>query len=189
MLHRLCPTCDERNVAAAFFCRRCSAAISHVEPTLEAGPVPAHSPAVPVAAAVGHVSSDKTSCQSCGLEQAPADRCIRCDVELTPDSIWFATWPWGEETRVPTTLQIGRESSPEWLCRRFVQSGFENLSRRHAVLVVAGPSATVTDMGSSNGTYVNGVAVEPNTARALETGDELRFGTRMRVILVRRAAQ
>jgi hypothetical protein len=52
-----------------------------------------------------------------------------------------------------------------------------SVSRAHAVLETAGVEPAVRDLGSTNGTFVNGERVE---TKALRDGDELRFGnTRM----------
>ena len=48
------------------------------------------------------------------------------------------------------------------------------ISRRHAVVRLSGPRPVVEDLGSTNGTFVNGEQItEP---RELEIGDEVRFG-------------
>jgi FHA domain/Protein of unknown function (DUF3662) len=53
-----------------------------------------------------------------------------------------------------------------------------SVSRAHAVVEVDGGEAVVRDLGSRNGTFLNGRRVE---SEALRDGDELRFGnTRMR---------
>ena len=58
--------------------------------------------------------------------------------------------------------------------------GTPDSSRRHARLVVAGPSITIEDLGSKNGTYVRGERVEGRVA--VHDGDEIVFG-RTRAIL------
>ena len=56
-----------------------------------------------------------------------------------------------------------------------------NASRRHATINVSGTEYTVTDNGSSNGTFLNGVRVPPNSPQPLRAGDELQVGmTRFR---------
>lgn len=56
-----------------------------------------------------------------------------------------------------------------------------NASRRHATLQVAGGQATVTDNGSSNGTFVNGVRIPAQSPHPLNPGDEVQIGmTRFR---------
>ena len=53
-----------------------------------------------------------------------------------------------------------------------------SVSRTHAVVEVDGIEPVVRDLGSTNGTFINGERIE---ARALQDGDELMFGnTRMR---------
>jgi hypothetical protein len=52
-----------------------------------------------------------------------------------------------------------------------------SVSRAHAIVETTGLEPTVRDLGSTNGTYVNGERIE---SKALRDGDELRFGnTRM----------
>ena len=49
-------------------------------------------------------------------------------------------------------------------------------SGRHADLLVEDESFTVTDIGSTNGTLVNGVKLEPNAPKQIQPGDEITFG-------------
>ena len=67
-----------------------------------------------------------------------------------------------------TPLVIGR--LPE--CA--VVLGDPNVSRRHAEVRRAGDAVVVTDLGSTNGTKVNGARV---TERVLEDGDDITVGT------------
>lgn len=50
----------------------------------------------------------------------------------------------------------------------------QSLSRHHAELVRSGDSVTLTDVGSTNGTYVNGVKLVSTTV--LQPGDTVQFG-------------
>ncbi len=52
------------------------------------------------------------------------------------------------------------------------------MSRRHATIWVEGSRCFVRDLGSSNGTYVNGVPVPKRTAEGVElrSGDLVQFG-------------
>ena len=67
----------------------------------------------------------------------------------------------------PTTRAIGRDSSC-WL-------PLENtsVSRRHALLSRRGAACRIRDLGSTNGTLVNGV---PVTVADLRPGDDVRVG-------------
>ena len=61
-----------------------------------------------------------------------------------------------------TALDIGRDAGNPVPCRSDT-----NASRRHATMQFNGGQATVTDNGSSNGTFVNGVRIaEPDSAAA-----------------------
>ena len=61
---------------------------------------------------------------------------------------------------------------------------FDNLSRMHAQLENSAGDLTVTDLGSTNGTFVNGERVTPGQRHPLAPGDELRLA-RDRVIDLR----
>jgi hypothetical protein len=50
------------------------------------------------------------------------------------------------------------------------------VSRLHAVLRSEGEQVFVMDLGSSNGTYLNGVRLQPNTNQVLNHGDILSLG-------------
>lgn len=52
----------------------------------------------------------------------------------------------------------------------------EQISRRHAVINWDGQRCSVTDLASSNGTFVNGNRVPPHTPYPLHSGDRLRLG-------------
>lgn len=53
----------------------------------------------------------------------------------------------------------------------------DSVSRKHAELRAEGQGAhVVTDLGSSNGTFVNGEALAPNLPKRLRDGDKVRFG-------------
>lgn len=71
------------------------------------------------------------------------------------------------------TARIGRSEESEIVLLD------PSVSRAHAVVEVAGGNVHVRDLGSTNGTFLNGRRVE---SERLREGDELRFGnTRMRV--------
>jgi pSer/pThr/pTyr-binding forkhead associated (FHA) protein len=57
-------------------------------------------------------------------------------------------------------------------------------SGRHADLVVEEGMFTITDVGSTNGTLVNGVKLEPQVARQVQPGDEITIGQTVFVIEV-----
>ncbi len=56
------------------------------------------------------------------------------------------------------------------------------ISRRHARITVAGSRATIEDLGSKNGTYVDGQRVDGS--RELRDGNEIRLSRELLVVLV-----
>ena len=52
----------------------------------------------------------------------------------------------------------------------------ESVSRRHAELVRGGAGFQVTDLGSANGTHLNGEPLAPNEPAPLQSGDSIQFG-------------
>ncbi len=54
--------------------------------------------------------------------------------------------------------------------------GHPAVSRRHARIVTRGGIRAIEDLGSSNGTFVNGIALEPGVPRSLSPTDFIRIG-------------
>ena len=52
----------------------------------------------------------------------------------------------------------------------------DTISRIHARFTKEGESINVTDLNSTNGTFKNGLRLEPNETITIEPGDEIRFG-------------
>jgi pSer/pThr/pTyr-binding forkhead associated (FHA) protein len=76
-------------------------------------------------------------------------------------------------------LVIGREGAD-------VNVDDQEASRRHAVVRPAGGGAEIEDLGSLNGTFVNGARIDGPTA--LSTGDEVRIGSTVLVVELPAAA-
>lgn len=52
----------------------------------------------------------------------------------------------------------------------------QSLSRRHVKFSREGSKICMTDLNSTNGTFLNGLRLEPNMSEILEPGDEIRLG-------------
>jgi pSer/pThr/pTyr-binding forkhead associated (FHA) protein len=74
----------------------------------------------------------------------------------------------GAQHPVDGAVTIGRDE------RADLQLPDKAISRRHAALRIEGETAVVEDLGSRNGTYVNGEPVED--PRRLREGDSLQLG-------------
>jgi NADPH-dependent 2,4-dienoyl-CoA reductase/sulfur reductase-like enzyme/pSer/pThr/pTyr-binding forkhead associated (FHA) protein len=77
-----------------------------------------------------------------------------------------------EETLLSQTkvMTIGRQPGAYQLIDN------DSVSRRHAEISYANGQYLLRDVGSSNGTFVNDVRLEPGTVYILKPGDQLRFG-------------
>jgi DNA-binding winged helix-turn-helix (wHTH) protein len=81
-------------------------------------------------------------------------------------------WLLGDSWRLPLRsgeIVLGREGDG------VVPLPSSSVSRRHAAIVMDGRSATVTDLGSKNGTFVDDVRAD--AATALRDGAQVRLGT------------
>ncbi len=56
---------------------------------------------------------------------------------------------------------------------------WDGVSRHHAQLDIASGRMTLTDLGSTNGTYVSGRQLAPNVAQPVALADTVRFGKRV----------
>ena len=74
----------------------------------------------------------------------------------------------GRQVAVTGPIEIGRDASAD------VSLGDEQASRHHARVSGQGDAVQVEDLGSTNGTYVNGQPIEG--PRALRPGDQVRVG-------------
>jgi len=65
-------------------------------------------------------------------------------------------------------------------------NGYEKgVSRLHASITIDGNHVTITDLGSANGTRVNGNRLAPNQSQAIVHGDLLTFGKLQTQVLIR----
>jgi hypothetical protein len=116
-------------------------------------------------ARVGMRSRENIPLGAIEIERAlpvPERFCLRTLVGVPPDAVY----PLGR------TARIGRNEESE------IVLNDPSVSRAHAVIEIGRGGANVRDLGSTNGTFVNGRRIE---SQSLREGDELRFGnTRLR---------
>lgn len=59
-----------------------------------------------------------------------------------------------------------------------LDGGYDSgVSRRHAIISLDGVAYVLEDLGSANGTFVNGHRLGPQAPVAIKHGDEIKFGT------------
>jgi len=179
MMRRVCPTCRVINELSAFYCTKCGVPIGSIEPTESEPADLLQANGTVQQSAVNAVPSDPgtVQCPGCRLSQTASELCAKCGIPLPRTMVWIVTWPWNEDTQITSTLAVGRDSSPDWLKQRFGQLNLDVLSREHARIDIQGEQVTVTDLGSTNGTFVNGTRLQARNATTLCSGDVLRFSS------------
>ena len=84
------------------------------------------------------------------------------------------------QIRVGEVISIGRSDTNQGVAPE-VDLGEhgghgKGVSRKHAVIITKDDSITIKDLGSTNGTRLNGFKLNPNQPYRLRHGDELTFG-------------
>jgi hypothetical protein len=112
-------------------------------------------------------------CPSCGAKnESDALMCIECMEDISAVSPVEETYLVLEGNGFSIEVQpedvVGREGKgSEYL------SAFRTVSRKHAKFHLEGNSWLVEDIGSLNGTYINGKKIEPLVKHKIEDGQEI----------------
>lgn len=162
-----------------------------------APPAPAPSPAVvtipaqqappaapPVAApVVAEPVAVGPTCSNCGRVNKPRARfCAGCGTPLgaVPAARLVVTSPRGrwEQKLDRSSVRIGRRDPRQNHYPEVDLAEHDRgiASRNHAIIARDGDHYTLTDLGSTNGTVLNGVRLPPHQARRLHSGDRVKIG-------------
>ena len=100
------------------------------------------------------------------------------DVDMVPAASCALVFPWG---RVPVTgqLDVGREAGFSPISGQL--GSFATVSRRHAVVGAVQGRWLVRDLGSTNGTWLNGERLAEGESRAIGNGDRVGFSRSLQV--------
>lgn len=167
---RTCPQCGHANLPAARQCSKCGAELDISD--LFAKPKPS-APPIPTLK-TDEVRASRTA----DAERLPAGAQLRLEIVGAASAVTI-------DPAVEST--IGRRdpisnSAPEVDLTSFAAYRM-GISRRHAAVRVTDGVAELLDLGSSNGTFVNGQRLTPHQPRALRNGDEIVLG-RMQLRIV-----
>jgi hypothetical protein len=133
--------------------------------------------------------TQRLTCSTCGHDNTPEKKfCIQCGAPLPApelDDATLITSGWqltiangpnaGQSFPLGDRVRLGRAEGNE------IRLADRQVSRHHAVVERIGHGYLITDQGSSNGTYVNGVRISQPTA--LRSGDAITIGDTQFTIL------
>jgi hypothetical protein len=169
----ICPNCHNKEIEGALFCSECGAQL------------------------VNEDSSDTHAFINNELDteilngQAPEGRQVESETAVTTEAN-LSLFLLDHKKAIPLTgryeFTIGRISEGQPILPDIDLSGFDayanGVSRLHAAIKVVNMKVVVVDLGSSNGTRVNGQKIIPNVDYPLSNGDIIAFGRlRAQVVL------
>ena len=171
---KVCNLCGQHNPPDELFCVECGSSladVSVVDPSLIQSAEESDD------AAVERVDA-QTDGQ--GRQDHPPAASARTARDIDPVEVGPCTlrFPWG---RVPVdgVLGVGRESGFSPISGQL--DSFTTVSRRHAVVGVPESHWVVKDLGSTNGTYLNGERLAAGETRAISNGDQIGFSRSLQV--------
>jgi hypothetical protein len=178
------------------FCQNCGVQLAPVASALPPPPVPVSSskgPSSPI--------QPPDRCQACGNLSGPGDAfCQYCGARLSTAAPALPVTPVTVEERAELIVKLVVSASNaeilldmdrnEWLVGRSdpIRGVFpevdlgpyggdtSGVSRRHARLVAQSGQRWISDLNSTNFTFLNGVKLQAGELSPLENGDEIRFG-------------
>ena len=186
-LIKICPTCGQHNLPISPFCSNSDCGVSLVAvPTSEPSTKNTESLNLDVPELTTIICPDCKAENVCGVA-----RCVYCDFSICSDDISESSfrveliWPWGKEI-MTLPLSIGRESpSPDSIVNAIATHGYDNISRSHAKILwnVEKKEVSITDLGSSNGTFIDGVRIPSNQPIPIKNGVLVRFAANLSVVI------
>jgi pSer/pThr/pTyr-binding forkhead associated (FHA) protein len=167
----LCPNCHHEEISGALFCSECGANLIHIQNHGEEETVP---------------QEPSEFFDDTAIPEYYADL-------GTPDDANISLYFMDKDQRLPLAdredytlgrVNVGQPVIPDIDLTPY--GAYEGgVSRLHATISV-GPPITVTDLGSINGTQLNGEKINPNEPHLMSDGDILTLG-RMRIkVLIRK---
>ncbi|MGA8744944.1 MAG: FHA domain-containing protein [Solirubrobacterales bacterium] len=170
-----CGSCGEEVPAEAVYCPECArpVAAAVIVELPETIPAPAEEGAV-----AGEDGPRRCAVPSCGQQlEAGETVCGYCGEPVggpTPEGPASALFlPWGTHVvREEDSLVLGREHPP--FSAQLAQ--YPNVGRAHARIARSEGAMRVTDLNSTNGTFLDGRRIPPELPEELRPGQILRLG-------------
>lgn len=92
----------------------------------------------------------------------------------------FLDCPWGELPIIGNAINIGRSTDFSEQAMNFAD--YMTVSGEHAVISLSGGVWIIKDVGSTNGTFVNGIQLTPNDEVSVQDGDQINFSKSFRAV-------
>jgi len=163
----ICPNCKHEEVDGAIFCGECGTQL---------------------------VKSEVGTTQQISPDDADKIPTSPFETEIpNPNNVWISLHMLDSGQILPISerneFTMGRISDSQPIMPDIDLSSFKaydnGVSRLHAVIRRNGGNVIVMDLGSSNGTYVNGMRLLPNMEQPLRHGDVVSLGKlKMQVVLL-----
>lgn len=170
---KICGLCSEHNAPDELFCVGCGTSLADLS--------------VVDTSRIQPAAADDAPAESVDLEADDQSRQNRTpttaahtvhDVDVAQAASCALVFPWG---RVPVTgqLDVGREAGFSPISGQL--GSFTTVSRRHAVVGAVQGRWLVRDLGSTNGTWLNGERLAEGESRAIGNGDRVGFSRSLQV--------
>ena len=146
----ICTNCGTENMQGAYFCSKCGVALEHIS--------------------VGTAKLDDDTEYQAGSSDLSDESIIFLHFQEVPDPVTI---------QISEKLILGRSGNPgDSIYLNLDSYGAAELgvSRQHAMLTRDGSKVFITDLGSTNHTFLNGERLVENTAHLLHDGDNVRLG-------------
>ncbi len=159
-----CPSCEHQEIIGALFCEECGARLSYEKPTppktavYQGESTPFSEPIAP---------QPQPKVQSAPLPDSNVSLKVLATGVLIPLEGGYE-------------FTLGRVSGNQPILPDLDLSAYQayevGVSRLHATLKIEKFAITITDLGSANGTRLNGKKISPHTPQSLENGDIVSLG-------------
>jgi pSer/pThr/pTyr-binding forkhead associated (FHA) protein len=168
----ICSSCRHNNIAGAVFCSECGTLLSTVDPLT--------TQSIPPAQAAEALKQKSAAPITSAMSQAPLSNWVTLHLLDTGQVL-----PLAERNE----FTLGRISDGQPIMPDVDLSPYQayarGVSRLHAVLKREASHVFLMDLGSSNGTFVNGKRLSPNVDHAIANGDVVALGKLKMQILIK----